>query len=132
MKKNHLVLLFFLCVANCYGQRVDVEIIKEKHPQKIYAKVEIKSAFPGGDSSWVKSIERHLTQSLQNSKQFKEGKYIVSMAFIVSKDGSLSDIECLNDPGIDMCEAVLRVFMKTKNWNPAGYKPSHVISSKPD
>jgi hypothetical protein len=68
MKYFQVALLRFFCFARSYGQtvtksygRIDVEIIKEKKPKKIYTKVEIKSAFPGGDSSWVKSLEKSLS-----------------------------------------------------------------------
>lgn len=127
MRNFKLTLLCFVCVAKSYGQtvakhyfgRIDVEFTREKRPKKSYAKVEIKSAFPGGDSAWVKSIEKNITQSIGFSKRVKKGKYIVSVKFISSKDGSLSDIACENDPGFGMCEEVIRVLKKTKKWTPA-------------
>jgi periplasmic protein TonB len=47
------------------------------------------------------------------------GKYTVIVKFVVSKDGSLSDVKCENDPGFGMCEEAIRVIKKTKNWTPA-------------
>jgi hypothetical protein len=75
--------------------------------------VEIKSAFPGGDSSWVQSIEKSINQSISYKNGAKKGKYIVSVAFVVAKDGSLSDIRCVNDPvGFGMEAVVIRVLKK--------------------
>ena len=81
-----LALLCLICVTSSYAQtatksygRVDVEIIKEKKPKKIYTKVEIKSAFTGGDSSWIQSLEKTLNQSIQYKNGTKAGKYIVSI-----------------------------------------------------
>jgi len=127
MKIFQLVLLCFICVAKSYGQpvaqnyygRLEVEFTKEKRPKKFYTKVEIKSAFPGGDSAWVKSIEKDINQSIGVGKGVKKGKYIVSVKFILSKDGNLSDIACENDPGFGMCGEVIRVLKKTKKWTPA-------------
>ena len=127
MKTLQLVLLCLICVAKSYGQpvaknyygRIDVEIIKEKKTKKIHTKVGIKSAFPGGDSAWVQSIEKNINQSIEVGKRVKKGKYVVSIKFIVSKDGSLSDILCENDPGFGICEKVIRVLKKTKKWTPA-------------
>ena len=127
MKIFQLVLLCFIFVAKSYGQtvppnyygRIEVEFIKEKRPKKFYTKVEIKSAFPGGDSAWVKSIEKNINQSIGVGKGVKKGKYIVSVKFILSKDGNLSDIACENDPGFGMCGEVIRVLKKTKKWVPA-------------
>ena len=122
MRYFQLVLLCFICVVKSYCQtvgQIEVEFTKEKRPNKFYNKVEIKSAFPGGDSAWVKSIEKNINQSIGDGKGVKKGKYIVSAKFVLSKDGSLSDIACENDPGFGMCEEVIRVLMKIKKWVPA-------------
>jgi len=102
-----------------YG-RVDVEITKEKKPKMIYTKVEIKSAFRGGDSSWIQSLEKTLNQSIQYKNGAKAGKYIVSVAFVVDKEGNISDVRCINDPvGFGMEEQVLRAIKKKATWFPS-------------
>lgn len=128
---NKLLLLFFLpalCFTKSYGQtvaknyygRIVVEITKEKNPKKIYTKMEIISPFPGGDSSWLRSVENNLNRTIQVDRRAKKGKYIVTVKFIVAKDGTLSDMQCENDPGFGMCQEVLRVIKKSKkNWVPA-------------
>jgi hypothetical protein len=127
MKTFQLIILCLICVTKSYAQtvaknyygRIVVEFTKEKRSKKIYAKVEIKSAFPGGDSAWVRSVEKNINQSIAVDKRVKKGKYIVSVKFILSKDGILSDIACENDPGFGLCGEVIRVFKKTKKWTPA-------------
>jgi periplasmic protein TonB len=122
-----LALLFQLFIAKGYAQtstksygRVDVEITKQKKPKKIYTKVEIKSAFTGGDSIWIQSLEKELNQSIQYKNGFKPGKYIISIAFIVDKQDNISDIQCLNMPvGFGMEEAVVRAIKKKAKWLPA-------------
>lgn len=127
---NKLFLFIFLpalCFTKSYGQtdaknyygRIVVAITKEKNPKKIYTKVEITAAFPGGDSSWVRSVEKNINQSIQARKRLKKGKYIVPVKFIADKDGNLFEILCEKDPGFGMCEEVLRVLKKTKKWTPA-------------
>ena len=127
IKTFQLLFLCLICFAKSYGQtvaknyygRIVVEFTKEKRPKKFYAKVEIMSAFPGGDSAWIKSIEKNINESIGVGKGVKKGKYIVSVKFILSKDGSLSDIACEKNPGFGMCENVLRVLKKSKKWIPA-------------
>jgi hypothetical protein len=127
MKPFQLIILCLICVTKSFGQtvaknyygRIVVEFTKEKRSKNIYAKVEIKSAFPCGDSAWVKSVEKNINQSIGIDKRVKKGKYIVSVKFILSKDGDLSDIVCENDPGFGMCEEVIRVLKKIKPWVPA-------------
>jgi hypothetical protein len=134
MKIFRLLLVCLLCVSKSYGQkvaeyhfgRIVVEFTKEKRSEKIYAKVEITSAFPGGDSAWIKSLEKNINQSNGVDKRVKKGKYIASVKFVISKDGSLSDIACENDPGSGMCEEVIRVLMKTKKWVPAEQRGKEV------
>ena len=117
----------FICVAKSFGQtttgrygRIDVEITKEKKPKKIYAKVEIKSAFISGDSSWVKSIEKSINQSIKFKNGAKPGKYTVSAQFVVAKDSSISDVRCLEDPGFGMGAEVVRALKKgSTKWTPA-------------
>ena len=127
MKTFQLVLLCLICGAKSYGQtnsqnyygRIEVEFTKEKRPKKFYANVKIKYATSGVDSSWMKYVERNINQSIGDSKRVKKGKYIVSVKFIISKDGGLSDIACENDPGFGLCKEVLRVLKRSKNWAPS-------------
>jgi protein TonB len=126
MRSLQFALLCFICTAksngqtvtNSYGQIV-VEITKEKRPKKIYTKVEIKSAFPGGDSAWIKSLEENLDRSIPFHNGAKTGKYIVSVAFIIVKDGSISEVRCLSDPGFGMGQEVVRAIKKGTKWAPA-------------
>jgi len=133
--KIFLISLFcFIHVAESLGQtnpsrygKIDVEITKEKRPKRIYAKVEIKSPFIGGDSSWVQTIEKSINQSLSYKNRAKRGKYIVSVAFVVAEDGILSDIRLVSEPvGFGMDAVVLRVLKKSPKWLPAAYPGSPV------
>lgn len=127
MRTIQLMLLCFICLANSYGQsvrnsygKIDVTITKESR-KRISAKVEITSPFPGGDAAWVASIEKYLSQSTRFDKRIKKGKYVVPVQFIIAKDSSLSDVQCLNDPGSGMCRAVVGALLKHRPWRPAPY-----------
>jgi len=49
---------------------------ERKKPKKISAKVEITTPFPGGDSSWIQSLEGSLNRSISFKNKAKAGKYI--------------------------------------------------------
>ncbi len=127
MKNILFAIIYLICFSKSYGQtttnrygKIDVEITKEKHPKKVYAKAEIKTPFIGGDSLWLQSFEKNLNKSLTIDKRVKKGKYIVSAVFIVMEDSSLADIRCLNDPGFGMGQSVIRVLKKGMfKWKPA-------------
>ena len=126
MKYFQLILLSFTCITNSPGQtvtntygRLVVEITKEKHPTRIYAKVEMRSAITASDSAWVRSIEEKLNRNIKIDRRVRKGKYIVIVKFIVSKDGSLSDVSCEKDPGYGTCAQVISAVKRSKNWAPA-------------
>jgi hypothetical protein len=127
MKSFQLILLCFVCVAKSYGQRsqggqIVIEITKEKH--KIFTTKVIQWVNARADSSWVPSIEKGLNRSLsvnKRAKRAKKGKYIVSVIFIIDKEGNICDVECKNDPaypgsGIGIREEVVRAIKKSGKW----------------
>jgi hypothetical protein len=126
MKTYQLILFFLVCLNKSYCQKVTksycrivVEIIKEKKSKKEIPIVQIKSTFPIEDSVWMKSLEKKVTQAIQNGKTVKKGKYIVSVRFILAKDGTISDAQCENNPGFGICEEVLHQVIKAPKWTPA-------------
>jgi len=86
---------------------------------KVFNKVEVEAAFPGGEGAWRNYLQKTLNGSVPVDNGANEGTYTVTVKFIVSKDGSLSDVTCENDPGFGMCAEAVRVIKKTKNWTPA-------------
>ena len=96
-----------------------VEVKKEDDENKIFTKVEVDAAFPGGDAAWSNFLQKNLNADVPVENGANEGKYTVVVKFVVSRDGSLSDISCETDPGHGMCAEAIRVIKKTKNWTPA-------------
>lgn len=96
-----------------------VEVKKEDDENKIFNKVEVEAAFPGGESAWRNYLQKNLNGNTPVDNGADEGTYTVIVKFVVSKDGSLSDVNCENDPGFGMCQEAIRVIKKTKNWTPA-------------
>jgi hypothetical protein len=127
MRHFQLALLCFICIAKSYGQaaektygRIGVAITKESR-KKVYAKVEIELAFPGGDSAWVRSVEDSLNRTIRLDKSVPKGKYYVWVQFVVAKDSSLTDVRCLSNIGFGMEAAVLKVLRPRSSWRPAPY-----------
>lgn len=114
-----------------------MEITKEKKPKNINVKVDIKSAFTGGDSSWIQSLEKTLNLSIQYENGAKPGKYIGLVQFIVDRDGNISDIKPLTSNGYGMEAEVLRAIKKKAVWIPSSqgvpvrpYRTSSTTSSR--
>ena len=96
-----------------------VEVKRPDEEDKIFTAVEIEAGFPGGQDAWMNYLRNTLNGSLPVDNGAGAGKYTVIVKFVVSKDGSVSDVKCENDPGFGMCEEAVRVIKKTKNWTPA-------------
>jgi hypothetical protein len=124
MRYIYLQILCFVCVAISYGQTqtrsyhtILVEITKEKKARRVYTKVKsMEPAFPAGDSSWTHSLQDSLNQSLSVQNKAKPGTYIISVRFLIEKDGSVSDIVCLKDPGFGICEQVKVALREKFKW----------------
>ncbi len=96
-----------------------IEKPKEDDEGKIFTKVEVEAGFPGGDGAWRSYLQKNLNTEVPADNGAGEGTFTVIVKFVVSKDGSLSDITCESDPGFGICEEAKRVIKRTKNWTPA-------------
>jgi protein TonB len=109
-------------VINAPVDETNTKVVEVKKPDeegKIFTAVEIEAGFPGGEDAWRSYLRNTLNAGTPIDNGAGGGKYTVIVKFVVSKDGSVSDIKCENDPGFGMCDEAVRVIKKTKNWTPA-------------
>jgi periplasmic protein TonB len=92
---------------------------QEEDYDKLFTTVEIPAEFPGGKVEWQKYLERNLNREVPIQNGAPVGTYIVTVTFIVDKNGFISDIQALNDPGYGVKEEAIRVLKKGPNWIPA-------------
>ncbi len=86
---------------------------------KIFAKVEVESAFPGGLSQWRSFLEKNLNAGIPAGKGAPAGAYTVIIQFVVDKEGRVGDLRALTNHGYGMEAEALRVFKLSPNWIPA-------------
>ncbi len=96
-----------------------VEVKKEEDENKIFEKVEVEAAFKGGEGAWRKYLERNLNANAPVDNGAPEGLYTVYVQFIVSKDGSISDVKAMTNHGFGMEAEAVRVIKKGPSWTPA-------------
>ncbi|MBO9658088.1 MAG: energy transducer TonB [Chitinophagaceae bacterium] len=96
-----------------------VEEKKVEDENKIFEKVEIEASFKGGEGAWRKFLERNLNGNTPVDNGAAEGTYTVYIQFVVSKDGSISDIKPLTNHGFGMEQEAMRVIKKAPSWTPA-------------
>lgn len=97
------------------------QIIEEKKEDEnqIFEKVEIEASFKGGESAWRKYLERNLNPNAPVDNGAPEGTYTVYVQFVVSKDGSISDVRALTNHGYGMEAEAIKVIKKGPAWVPA-------------
>jgi len=97
------------------------QIIEEKKedPNQIFEKVEIEASFKGGESAWKRFLERNLNPNTPVDNGAPIGTYTVYVQFVVSKDGSISDVRALTSHGYGMEQEAVRVIKKGPAWVPA-------------
>ncbi len=96
-----------------------VEVKKEEDENRIFEKVEIEASFKGGEAAWRKYLERNLNPNVPIDNGAPEGLYTVYVQFVVSKDGSISDVRALTNHGYGMEAEAVKVIKKGPNWTPA-------------
>ncbi len=104
---------------------VVVPVVKENTSTKVWTKVEIEAEFPGGKSEWTRYLQKNLRypdQAIDNGTQD-----VVRVQFIVDKDGNISEVQALNDPGDGLAEEAVRIIKKGPKWKPAEQNGQKVI-----
>ncbi len=86
---------------------------------KVKSKVEIDPKFPGGLAKWKQYLSMNLNALLPVEKGAPEGDYTVVVQFIVSKEGTVSDVKALTKHGYGMEEEAMRVIKTGPYWVPA-------------
>lgn len=98
------------------GKKV-VEQPKED-PNQIFTKVEIEASVD--QKQWIRHLQTQLQRYIEDaaSNGMDPGTYTVQVKFLVEKDGSIADVQALNDPGFGLAKAAVDVVKKGPRWNP--------------
>jgi len=102
------------------------EAPKSNDEDKIFTKVENEAAFPGGETAWRRFLEKNLNASTPIDNGAPEGSYKVIVRFIVSKDGSISDVQAESKYGYGMEDEAVKVIKRGPKWTPALQNGRHV------
>lgn len=85
---------------------------------KIFEKVEIEPAFPGGEAEWTKYLKKNLDATVAERNNAPSGVYTVYVQFVVEKDGSIFSIKPLTNHGFGMEQEAMRLISKGPKWVP--------------
>lgn len=103
-----------------------VAVPKVEDESKVFEKVEVEASFQGGLAAWKKYLERNLNASAPVDNGANPGSYTVMVQFIVSKDGTISDVKALTNHGYGMEQEAVKVIQRGPKWVPAIQNGRHV------
>lgn len=135
MKRLQTVLfLLFICTVCLNKNAAAQEQAATKANVDTAEEVVIVCFFPpmqaeylGGDSAWHRFVTRHLVYPKEAIRKKIQG--IVTVQFLVGKDGSISDVKALDGPK-ELMQSAVDVVMKSRNWYPAIQQGRNVVECK--
>ncbi|MCC6760142.1 MAG: TonB family protein [Chitinophagaceae bacterium] len=106
------------------GDVVAPKAVEEDY-DKVFTKVENPAEFPGGPDAWRRYLERNLQYPDDAQENGTQG--VVKVQFIVDKEGNISEVQALNDPGDGLAEEAVRIIKRGPKWTPAEQNGRKVI-----
>ncbi len=125
LKTIYFLGLFFI-VHSAFGQtQQEPEALKE---DKIYVKTDVPVTYPGGDEAWNLYVENNRNKTVTTDNEAPAGSYTATVKFIIHKDGKMSNLEIVKDPGYGTGKETLRLVNKARDWIPAKIKNKPVTA----
>ena len=112
-----LAALLFLTVNVVFAQNKSNGEIKETDTT-VFQNVEIEASVDA--NLWIDHLRKNLQQPIEKAakKGMKAGTYAVQVKFLVERDGSIADVQALNDPGYGLAKAAVKVIRTGPKWAP--------------
>jgi periplasmic protein TonB len=85
---------------------------------QIFTKVEIEASVDA--KQWKRYLENNLQRYIEDARDqgLAPGQYTVQVRFLVERDGSIADVQALNDPGYGLSKGAVDVLRKGPKWTP--------------
>jgi hypothetical protein len=125
----YFVLFYTLCSSNVFGQaesnsvKKPLQVISSAADtvnsyNKLYCIVLTDAQFQSGHQGWVTYLRQQVDTIIPAMYGAKTGQYIVTISFVVGKDGSIKDIKPMTCLGYGM-EAEVASAIQQSCWKPA-------------
>jgi len=94
----------------------DVKNVTEANDNTVFTAVEISPEYPGGEAAFGKFLQKNIRYPTIAKENNIQGK--VYIQFVVERDGSLTDIKVLREPGSGTGDEAVRVLKISPHWKP--------------
>ncbi len=123
-------LIYCLCIALLFSSSSSAQVVEAtpidygntKDTIGIFKKVEVEASFPGGADAWRRFLYTNLKADAPVKEVPRKIKYFeqtVLVRFIVCKDGSICNVQAVNNVLPSIKKEAERVINKSGNWVPA-------------
>jgi len=92
----------------------DVKNVTEAVDNTVFSAVEINPEYPGGEAAFGKFLQKNIKYPAMAKENNISGK--VYITFVVERDGSLTDIKIVRDPGSGLGDEAERVLKISPHW----------------
>lgn len=118
-KKSFFIAAILFISTTCLSQTTN-------SGDSVKKRVEIEASFPGGDPAWRLYLKRSLDYNVPVKNEAPAGIYEVIIKFVVTVNGSLSDIKAETNNGYGMEDEAIRVIKQGRKWKPASINGKNV------
>ncbi len=107
------------------SQAIEAPKVVAAEEDKVFTKVEIEASFPGGDAGWSRYVKKEIESHIDELTEAGQSGQC-RVRFIVSKDGTVSDVVALTMKGSKLAEVAENAIRKGPKWTPAHQNGRHV------
>ena len=100
--------------------------VKEDYDRE-FTTVQVEAKYPG---DWENFLRRNLNQDTPVDNGAPPGNYRVTVSFRVDRDGNVTEVKALNDPGYGTAQEAVRAIKASGKWEPGIQNNQKVISRK--
>jgi protein TonB len=99
-----------------HGNSETRNIVEASPSDEVFKAVEINPEYPGGEAAFGKFLQKNMRYPPIAKENNIQGKAYIQ--FIVERDGSLTDISVVREPGSGLGDEAVRVLKMSPHWKP--------------
>src|SRR5690349_3166148 len=94
----------------------------------LFTKVDVEASVDA--RQWINHLRNNLQAPIEKAakKGMKAGTCTVNVRFLVERDGSITDVQAMNDPGYGLAKAAVKVVKTGPKWTAGEVKGKKVRS----
>ncbi len=102
-------------------------LVKTEDYTKEFHTVQRMAQFPGGTEAWANFLRHNLRSEIPAESGAPAGSYTVNVSFLVDRNGNISEVKAISDPGYGAAAEAVRVIQRGPKWQPAEQNGRPVI-----